>query len=247
MATRGLIGLALGFGLVLAACGEESGEVRLAIQEDASLPCLGAAHLHVRVMSPARIREYHEFGQFFGLDTRACVNGEYRYEGLSFANGVQVTLQMWDSTSDIYPPGQGGLLASGTSLPIDVKGGQPITQLVVPLGRTPDCRLGTVILIRPDDWDNFPQLDALQYSISEEGAGVPLRSGYFAVFPERMSNPFPLIISNLPVSAVNTPLSVRVDGLGASLPPNAPPVLRTWTATAFLGGDAPNPGYAALR
>ncbi len=216
----------------LAGCGSEVSEVRLDLQEDGSSPCMGAAHMMIRVISSdGPSREFHEFGQFFRGDNAACVNGEFRFAGLDFSRSVQIAVQLYDSTTD-----QSGMLATGTSLPLAIQQGAPTTQLMVSLSRT-DARLGTLRIGRaPADFFQYANVDHLLYSVTPDGDTSPTRSGYLAFAPERILDPFPLIVSNLPIPATTSVMRLRMDAQDAAGQP-----VHTWTGTGMLGGEAFNP------
>ncbi|HOX43489.1 MAG TPA: hypothetical protein PK668_07825 [Myxococcota bacterium] len=220
-----------------AGCGSEVSEVRLDLQEDGSSPCMGAAHLVFQVLSSTGVKEFHEFGEFFRADTSACVSGEFRFEGLDFSSSVQLAVKVYDSTVDDL-----GILAMGTSQPLDIHAGSPTMQLVVTLART-DARLGTIrIRTAPADFYQYANIDHLLFSVTPEGEVAPLRSGYFAFAPERALDPFPLLVSNLPVPAITTQMNVRVDAQDAASQP-----VHTWTGAAYLGGAATNPADVLLQ
>jgi hypothetical protein len=228
--------LALLAGL-LPACGGGNPEVWLALGQDGSKPCLGAAHMEIQIIYPDGVEVFHEFGQFFNGETHACAIGEFRFSGLTLGKGIQVSVSMWDSTSDTA-----GQLATGSSLPVNVTAGSPTTQLEVDLART-DAPLGTIIVPEPPpDWANVSGIDTLTYRVTAVESEQVLRSGFFSYSPEMRAraNPFPLLISGLELFGQSTELQLVVEAKRGQ------DLVRSWTAAAYLGGNAPNPAYAQL-
>jgi len=204
----------------------------LNIGQDGTKPCLGAAHLEVQVITTDGVHVFHEFGQFFDVNTHACLIPTYSFPALPFGKGIQIAISIWDSTSDTT-----GQLASGASLPVEVKAGSADTQLELTLSRT-SAQLGTIIITKPADWGAMSGVNKLQYRITPAGEPTPVRSGFFSYAPDLRADPFPLIVSALPLPAVLTEFSVQVEAYRES------DLLRTWNASAWIGPDSgQNPGY----
>jgi hypothetical protein len=213
-------------------CGGGHPEVWLAIGEDGTKPCLGAAHMEIQVITAEGVQVFHEFGQFFNGQTHACALGQYRYGQLPLGRGVQIAISMWDSTSDTS-----GQLSSGASLGIDIEADSPTTQLEIPLTRT-SAALGTLIVSKPADWANVAGINKLQYRVTPVGESIPVRSGFFSYAPDLRADPFPLIVSALPISAQLTEFQVTVEALRDA------DLVRAWNTTAWLGtGVGQNPYY----
>lgn len=220
---------------LLPACGEDNPEVWLVLGQDGTKPCLGAAHMEIQAIYPDGVEVFHEFGQFFNGETHACAFGQFRFSGLTLGKGIQVSVSMWDSTSDTS-----GQLATGSSLPVNITAGSPTTQLEVGLTRT-DAPLGTIIVPEPPpDWANVSGIDTLTYRVTAVETDQVLRSGFFSYSPEMRANPFPLLISGLELFGQSTELQLLVEAKRGQ------DLVRSWSAAAYLGGNAPNPAYAQL-
>lgn len=212
-------------------CGQSTPEIMLNVAQDGTKPCLGAAHLEISVITVDGVQVFHEFGQFFDVNTHACLIPTYSFPELPLGRGIQIAVSMWDSTSD-----NAGHLATGSSVPIDVKASSPTTQLDLNLTRRVGVELGSIIILKPDDWQAISGVTRLQFRITPEDEQTPIRSGFFSFAPELRDDPFPLIVSALPQPAVMTGFEVAVEAYRDQEP------LRTWTGWAYLGPDN-NPGY----
>ena len=213
-------------------CGAGTPEVWLALKEDGTKPCLGAAHLEIQVITSDGVHVFHEFGQFFNGETHACTIGQFRFPELTPGKGIQIAVSMWDSTSDTS-----GQLSTGASLPINVELDSPTTQLDINLTRT-SAALGTVIMQKPNDWANVSGIDKLQYRITPVGDLMPVRSGFFSYAPGLREDPFPLIVAALPITQTMSELGVVVEAYRGT------DLLRAWNGSAWLGpGPLQNPFY----
>ncbi len=226
-----ILGLAL---FACVACGPGHPQVWLSLGQDGTQPCLGAAHLEIEVTTPEGKSEFHEFNQFFDANTHACAIGQFRYPDLPLGNGVEIAVSAWDSTTD-----SAGLLATGSSLPLNIKDDSPTMQVDITLSRL-QVPLGTMIIQRPSDWASLGGISTLMYRVIPAGEQIPVRSGYVAYAPEVRPDPFPLIISSLPLPQELSEMTVYVEAYRQG-EQNA---LRTWTSSAWLGGGAnQNPAY----
>jgi hypothetical protein len=230
MRTRLAYPLLFAWTIALVGCGAGNPEVWLALKEDGSKPCLGAAHMEIQVITSAGVHVFHEFGQFFNGETHACAVGQFRFPELTLGKGIQIAVSMWDSTSDTS-----GQLSTGASLPINVDADSPTTQLDINLTRT-SAALGTVIMQKPSNWATVSGIDKLQYWITPMGDARPVRSGLFSYNPSLREDPFPLIVSALPITETMSELEVVVEAYqGATL-------VRAWNVSAWLGpGPKQNP------
>ncbi len=217
---------------LLPACGEDNPEVWLVLGQDGTKPCLGGAHMEIQAIHPDGVEVFHEFGQFFNGETQACAFGQFRFSGLTLGKGIQVSVSMWDSTSDTS-----GQLATGSSLPVNVTAGSPTTQLEVDLTRT-DAPLGTIIVqTPPPDWGTVSGIDKLAYRVVPAAAEQPLRSGFFSIPPDRLSSPFPLFISGLTNFTEMTEITVSIEAYRGDA------LVASWNAIAWIGSES-NPAYA---
>lgn len=220
--------------LACASCGPGHPDVWLSLGQDGTQPCLGAAHLEIEVSTPKGKSVFHEFNQFFDANTHSCAIGQFRYPDLPLGNGAEIAVSVWDSTSDTA-----GQLATGSSLPLNINDDSPTTQVDITLSRL-QVPLGTMIIQRPSDWGSVGGISSLMYRVIPAGEQIPVRSGYLAYAPELRPDPFPLIISSLPLPQELSEMTIYVEAYREG-EPNA---LRTWTSSAWLGGGTnQNPAY----
>ncbi|HOX45553.1 MAG TPA: hypothetical protein PK668_18285 [Myxococcota bacterium] len=195
----------------------------------------------IRAQNSHDTLEQHEYGKFFQTNPLACAGGTILVSGLEPDHEFRVSVSLWDSTTDMD-----GLLAEGSTSAFELEPGASLP-IAVDLSRT-DARPGTISFASPPaDWSQAAAAEAFRFTITADGETVPQRSGHLDVQPERLTDPFPLIISDLPLTAELTEYHVVVEALGRSTQGLDPPVLHSWTATAFLGGPAVNPGDSILK
>lgn len=214
----------------LSACGPQVTEVWLQIQEDASLPCLGASHLRLRINIPGHQPNpllFDYFGVYFDEVSFLChLVGELRCSDLPPGRGLGVQVQLSDSST-----AEEGVLAEATSSAFDVSGSSPVQQVNISLYRQAGVERGTLLVDKPLDWGVVAGINILYFRVLRDADSSVAREYYISFDPVSRPDPFPLVISNLPTPAEMELYQFYLEGYAASQ------LLRTWSAPVYLGGD----------
>ncbi len=213
-----------------AGCGPQNTEVWMRIEEDTSRPCLGAAHMRLRInLGPDnKPMTFDEFGMYFDPNTFQCkVPSAISYPGLPMGQNLSVDVSLSDSSTQAE-----GILAEVSSRPFNVGEGAPIQEIVVELFRKPGVQQGTVIVYKPGDWEAVSGIEILQFRIVKEGDVNPTRAYYLAYDPYIRPDPFPLVISNLPAPDNMEIYRLYLEGLDGN-----GQLLRSWNAPVYLQKD----------
>lgn len=217
--------------LWLSACGPQVTEVWLQIEEDASLPCIGASHLRLQVNLPGQNPNrmiFDSFGVYFNETTFRCqLTQELRYADLPTGRGLGVQMQLSDSSTHMD-----GVLAEASSSVFDVSGGSPVQQVTVPLFRRAGVQQGTLLVNKPLDWGVVANIAVLQFRVIKSADSSTVRAYYISYDPVSRPDPFPLAISNLPHPEFAELFMVYLEGFDAHNH-----LLRTWSSPVYLGGE----------
>lgn len=229
--------------LVPIGCGGDTPEVWLEIHEDTTHPCLGANHMKIKVNVNNKEIKYDEFGLFFKTDGQfGCNINQYSFSELPLGKGVNVDFLLYDSSTDP----SFGLLTEGKSINFDVSASSVTKVLRIDLTRKPTIQEGTVVIQEPSNWGiSRDQMGVviLQFRILLASDQSFVRSGYIATFDAvERSEPFPLVVSNLPTPAVLTEFNVQLDGLNRDKD-----IVTTWGGTAWLGTGSNTIAYVTMQ
>ena len=210
----------------LAACGGGNSQVWVNVLSGDTRPCLGAAHLNIKVNLPQGTKEFNKFGKFFqDQPNYDCMIGELSFPDLPMANGLNIQIEVWDLSTDL----QGQLSVGQTSPAIDVAAGMPVQALDIKLERKVGIALGTAIASRPTDFDQIQGIEYLMFSVDGTVDGQPFnRNGYVAFEKVDNPDPFPLILSNLPTPSTLTEFTVKLRAIAGGN------TLREWSGSAWL-------------
>jgi hypothetical protein len=228
---------------LLAGCGGDILEVRLAIHEDTTHPCLGANHMKIKVNVRDLEIEYDEFGLFFKTTgTYACSINQYIFSELPLGKGVNVDFLLYDSSTDP----NSGLLSEAKSVDFNVSTSSLTRVIKIDLTRKPAIQKGTVIIQEPGNWKasrDQGEVVSLQFRVLRTSDQSLVRGDYIATYDAvERNNPFPLIVSNLPLGQISTEFNIQLDGLNRDQETKA-----TWGGTAWLGLGGGTIAYVALQ
>lgn len=209
-------------------CGGSNPQVWLKIQEDGSLPCLGASHMRLELHAPENGTDdmiFDEFGLFFNTDNFSCaIVGGFSFPDLPLGTNFSLKMSFSDSTTENI-----GILSFGTSIPFNVSSGSPTQELTIDLYRTPGVQQGTLVVYKPDDWNSVSGIKALQFRIIKDGDTTPARAYYLTYDPVSHPDPFPLVISNLPAPTNMELYNFTLEGLDGQQN-----ILRAWSSVVGL-------------
>jgi len=209
-------------------CGGSNPQVWLQIEEDGSLPCLGASHMRVELHAPNNDSAdftFDEFGLFFDTDNFNCViRGGFSFPDLPLGSDFSLEMSLSDSTTE-----DKGILSRGTSVSFNVSSGSPTQEVTIGLYRTPGVQQGTLVVYKPDDWNNVSGIQILQFRITKDGETTPARAYYLTFDPVSYPDPFPLVISNLPTPIDMEMYNFTLEGLDGQQN-----VLRAWRSMVGL-------------
>jgi hypothetical protein len=209
-------------------CGGSNPQVWLKIQEDGSLPCLGASHMRVELHAPNNDSgdlTFDEFGLFFNTDNFNCaIMGGFSFPDLPLGSDFSLEMSLSDSTTE-----NKGILSQGTSVSFNVSSGSPTQEVTIGLYRTPGVQQGTLVVYKPDDWNNVSGIQILQFRITKDGETTPARAYYLTYDPVSHPDPFPLVISNLPAPTDMELYNFTLEGLDGQQN-----VLRAWNKVVGL-------------
>ncbi len=218
---------------MLAACGPATPEVRVVMTDDDSLPCLGAKHIKIEVN--LRDGNYYVWDRFaastyFHQTTHRCTfDTEFRYDRLALSPSTRIDVSIQDSTTG---PTEEHILAVGSTVTFAVTESSPTQEWIIQLSRKAETRLGTAYLTKPNDWGNIQGIHHMEFAVYEEtdqGIINTIRSHQLAFDRSTFSEPWPIIISNLPADQVGKLYRTRITSLDAERE-----TLRTWIGEVYI-------------